>query len=327
MDKKKIAWLVLGLIVIGALSFAGYRIYQDKVTQTENAHRKILNERLTNLYEDQKTGYFKANLAESAFDELTNEVKNQQGDSQTLTDIEHAKKNFAIQTELNRLFESDVLNGLDLSAHPILIRPAAEKIKELKNQLDQSTAKEKDWGQDMAMILGIAEKQSTDYSKADSDLTNLLNKGSGIKLSDYLAEVRSLAVLPDGDYKEDLLKKLDPVKNQLANENSSFASEIQQSEDSLAAAEKAYQEKQAKELLARNKELSELKKELAKKQATYDSYKDLQDSISDSKRAESSSKQKESEESDTSESSSESTSSSSSSSSSTTSSSEEAENN
>ncbi|MGM0175622.1 hypothetical protein [Enterococcus sp. DIV0800] len=327
MDKKKIGWLVLGLIVIVALSFAGYRIYQDKVTQTENAHRKVLNERLTNLYEDQKTGYFKANLSETAFDDLTNEVKNQQGNSQTLTDIEHTKKDFAIQTELNGLFESDVLNGLDLSAHPILTEPEAEKIKELKNQLAQSTAKEKDWGQDMAMILGIAEKQSADYSKADNDLTNLLNKGNAISLSDYLAEVRTLAVLPDGVYKESLLKKLDPVKNQLANENSSFANEIQQSEASLAAAEKTYQEKQAKALLARNKELAELKKELAEKQATYDSYKDLQDSINDSKRAESSRKQKESEESDANDSSSESSSSTSSSNSSSSSSSSSHEEN
>ncbi|MEG0628406.1 MAG: hypothetical protein RR492_05055, partial [Enterococcus sp.] len=226
MDKKKIGWLVLGVIVIVALSFAGYRIYQEKVTQTENAHRKVLNERLTNLYEDQKTGYFKANLSETAFDDLTNEVKNQQENSQTLTDIEHAKKDFAIQTELNGLFESDVLNGLDLSAHPILTGPEAEKIKELKNQLAESTAKEKDWGQDMAMILGIAEKQSTDYTKADENLTNLLNKGNAIRLSDYLAEVRTLAVLPDGEYKEGLLKKLEPIKNQLANENASFANEI-----------------------------------------------------------------------------------------------------
>lgn len=79
-------------------------------------------------------------------------------------------------------------------------------------------------------------------------------------LSDYLAGVKTLAVLPDGKYKQQLLDKLEPVKNQLSNENSSFAAQIQQSDASMAAAEKSYQERQAKALAERTKELNELKK-------------------------------------------------------------------
>lgn len=161
---------------------------------------------------------------------------------------------------MNQLFESDVLNGLDLSAHPILKDPEQEKIKNLKDQLSESTAKDKDWGQDISMLLRIAETQSKDFTNAESDVTNLLNKGDSLTLSDYLAGVKTLAVLPDGKYKQQLLDKLEPVKNQLSNENSSFAAQIQQSDASMAAAEKSYQERQAKALAERTKELNELKK-------------------------------------------------------------------
>ena len=271
MNKKTIGWVVLGLVVFGAVSFASYHIYQEKMIQSEKETKKVLNERLADLYEDQKAGYFKADISKDAFDDLATEVKNQRGESQTLEDIDHAKKNFEIQEALNQLFESDVLNGLDLSAHPILKDPEQEKIKNLKDQLSESTAKDKDWGQDISMLLRIAETQSKDFTNAESDVTNLLNKGDSLTLSDYLAGVKTLAVLPDGKYKQQLLDKLEPVKNQLSNENSSFAAQIQQSDASMAAAEKSYQERQAKALAERTKELNELKKDLAEKQETYDS--------------------------------------------------------
>lgn len=320
MNKKTIGWVVLGLVVLGAVGFASYHIYQEKVIQSENETKKTLNARLTNLYEDQKSGYFKADISASAFDDLATEVKNQRGESRTLEDIDQAKKNFDIQTELNALFEKSVLNGLDLSAHPVLKKPDGEQISKIKEQLDQSSAKEKDWGQDISMLLGIAENQSKDFSSAENDVTTLVNKGSSLSLSDYLAGIKTLAVLPDGKFKQQLLDKLTPVKNQLANENASFASQIQKSDASMAAAEKSYQERQAKALADRTKELNELKKTLAEKQSTYDSYKDILDSISDSRKDDSSRKKSEedsrSRESDTSRSSGSSSSSSSSTSSS-----------
>ncbi|MBO0411042.1 hypothetical protein JZO81_08240 [Enterococcus hulanensis] len=295
MNKKTIGWVVLGLVVFGAVSFASYHIYQDKVIQSEKETKKVLNERLADLYEDQKSGYFKADISSEAFDDLATEVKKQRGESQTLEDIDHAKKNFELQEDLNQLFESDVLNGLDLSAHPILKEPDQDKIKALKDQLSESSAKDKDWGQDISMLLRIAETQSKDFTSAETDVSDLLNKGDGLTLSDYLTGVKTLAVLPDGKYKQQLLDKLDPVKNQLANENNSFATQIQQSDASMAEAEKNYQERQAKALAERNKELTELKKVLAEKQETYDSYKDILDSIEDSKKDESSRKKAESE--------------------------------
>ncbi|MBX8937585.1 hypothetical protein P7D85_04055 [Enterococcus hulanensis] len=295
MNKKTIGWVVLGLVVFGAVSFASYHIYQDKVIQSEKETKKVLNERLADLYEDQKSGYFKADISSEAFDDLATEVKNQRGESQTLEDIDHAKKNFELQEDLNQLFESDVLNGLDLSAHPILKEPDQDKIKALKDQLSESSAKDKDWGQDISMLLRIAETQSKDFTSAETDVSDLLNKGDGLTLSDYLTGVKTLAVLPDGKYKQQLLDKLDPVKNQLASENNSFATQIQQSDASMAEAEKNYQERQAKALAERNKELTELKKVLAEKQETYDSYKDILDSIEDSKKDESSRKKAESE--------------------------------
>lgn len=295
MNKKTIGWVVLGLVVFGAVSFASYHIYQDKVIQSEKETKKVLNERLADLYEDQKSGYFKADISSEAFDDLATEVKKQRGESQTLEDIDHAKKNFELQEDLNQLFESDVLNGLDLSAHPILKEPDQDKIKALKDQLSESSAKDKDWGQDISMLLRIAETQSKDFTSAETDVSDLLNKGDGLTLSDYLAGVKTLAVLPDGKYKQQLLDKLDPVKNQLASENNSFATQIQQSDASMAEAEKNYQERQAKALAERNKELTELKKVLAEKQETYDSYKDILDSIEDSKKDESSRKKAESE--------------------------------
>lgn len=295
MNKKTIGWVVLGLVVFGAVSFASYHIYQDKVIQSEKETKKVLNERLADLYEDQKSGYFKADISSEAFDDLATEVKKQRGESQTLEDIDHAKKNFELQEDLNQLFESDVLNGLDLSAHPILKEPDQDKIKALKDQLSESSAKDKDWGQDISMLLRIAETQSKDFTSAETDVSDLLNKGDGLTLSDYLTGVKTLAVLPDGKYKQQLLDKLDPVKNQLASENNSFATQIQQSDASMAEAEKNYQERQAKALAERNKELTELKKVLAEKQETYDSYKDILDSIEDSKKDESSRKKAESE--------------------------------
>lgn len=295
MNKKTIGWVVLGLVVFGAVSFASYHIYQDKVIQSEKETKKVLNERLADLYEDQKSGYFKADISSEAFDDLATEVKNQRGESQTLEDIDHAKKNFELQEDLNQLFESDVLNGLDLSAHPILKEPDQDKIKALKDQLSESSAKDKDWGQDISMLLRIAETQSKDFTSAETDVSDLLNKGDGLTLSDYLTGVKTLAVLPDGKYKQQLLDKLDPVKNQLASENKSFATQIQQSDASMAEAEKNYQGRQAKALAERNKELTELKKVLAEKQETYDSYKDILDSIEDSKKDESSRKKAESE--------------------------------
>ena len=295
MNKKTIGWLILGLVVLGAVGFAGYHIYQENVIQSEKENKKELNARLTDLYEDQKSGYFKADISAEAFDELADEVKSQSGESQTLEDIDQAKKNFKLQAEMNKLFEKDVLNGLDLSAHPVLKAPSEEDIKALKAELEESSAKDKEWGKDISMILGIAETQSKDFTNADADVTNLVNKGTSLTLTDYLEGVKTLAILPDGKFKEKLLEKLSPVKDQLTNENAGFAAKIQQSDTSMAAAEKSYQERQAKELAARNKELTELKKELAEKQATYDSYKHILDSIDDSKNDESSRKKSEEE--------------------------------
>jgi hypothetical protein len=75
LNKKTIGWVVLGLVVLGAVGFASYHIYQEKVIQSENETKKTLNARLTNLYEDQKSGYFKADISASAFDDLATEVK------------------------------------------------------------------------------------------------------------------------------------------------------------------------------------------------------------------------------------------------------------
>ncbi|REC30965.1 hypothetical protein CF160_00255 [Enterococcus pseudoavium] len=295
MNKKTIGWVILGLVVLGAVSFAGYQIYQDKIIQSEKENKQVLNKRLADLYADQKTGYFKADISVAAFDELAEEVKNQQSESQTLADIEQAKQNFELQTDLNALFEHDVLNGLDLAAHPVLKSANETKIKGLQERLSESSAKEKDWGQDLGMILGIAEAQAKDFSNAETEVTNLLNKGADLSLSDYLAGVKTLAILPDGDFKQGLLNKLAPVKNQLANANAQFASQIRQSDAAMAAAEKSYQERQAKALAERNKELTELKKDLADQQEIYESYQELLDSIDESKQQEADSKKAESE--------------------------------
>lgn len=288
MKKKTIGWILLGLVVFGAVSFASYHIYQEKMIQSEKANKEMLNKRLTELYEDQQSGYFKPDISSATFDDLASEVKNQRGDSRTLEDIAQAKQNFEIQIRLNDLFERDVLNGLDLSAHPVLKAPKENQIQTVKEQLKESSAKEKEWGQDIAMLLSIAETQSKDFSSAENDVENLVNKGSDLTLSDYLTGVKTLAVLPDGKFKQQLLDKLAPVKNQLANENANFATQIQQSDASMENAKKNYQERQAKVLAERNKELTALKKELMKKQETYDSYKDALESLEDSKKEESS---------------------------------------
>lgn len=295
MKKKTIGWVLLGLVVFGAISFASYHIYQEKMLQSEKENKKVLNDRLADLYEDQTLGYFKADISAEAFDDLTSEVKNQRGERRTLDEIAQAKKNFELQTDLNELFESDVLNGMDLSAHPVLKTPNENQIQTLKNQANESSAKDKEWGQDITMLLGIAETQAKDFTAAENDVKNLVNKGSELTLSDYLTGVKTLAVLPDGKFKQQLLDQLAPVKNQLANENASFATQIQQSDASMETARKSYQERQAKVLAERNKELTALKKDLAKKQATYDSYKDLLESIEDSKKDESSRKDSEKE--------------------------------
>lgn len=293
MKKKTIGWILLGLVVFGAVSFASYHIYQEKMIQSEKANKEMLNKRLTELYEDQQSGYFKPDISSATFDDLATEVKNQRGDSRTLEDIAQAKQNFEIQIRLNDLFERDVLNGLDLSAHPVLKAPKENQIQTVKEQLKESSAKEKEWGQDIAMLLSIAETQSKDFSSAENDVENLVNKGSDLTLSDYLTGVKTLAVLPDGKFKQQLLDKLAPVKNQLANENANFATQIQQSDASMENAKKNYQERQAKVLAERNKELTALKKELMKKQETYDSYKDALESLEDSKKEESSRKEAE----------------------------------
>lgn len=75
MNKKTIGWVVLGLVVFGAVSFASYHIYQEKMIQSEKETKKVLNERLADLYEDQKAGYFKADISKDAFDDLATEVK------------------------------------------------------------------------------------------------------------------------------------------------------------------------------------------------------------------------------------------------------------
>ena len=54
MNKKTIGWLILGLVVLGAVGFAGYHIYQENVIQSEKENKKELNAHLTDLYEDQK---------------------------------------------------------------------------------------------------------------------------------------------------------------------------------------------------------------------------------------------------------------------------------
>lgn len=293
MKKKTIGWVLLGLVVFGAISFASYHIYQEQMIQSEEENKKVLNDRLTDLYEDQKLGYFKADISAEAFDDLTTEVKNQRGERRTLEEIAQAKKNFEIQTDLNDLFESEVLNGMDLSAHPVLKTPKENQIQALKERVKESSAKDKEWGQDLSMLLSIADTQAKDFTAAENDVTNLVNKGSELTLSDYLTGVKTLAVLPDGKFKQQLLDKLAPVKNQLANENASFATQIQQSDASMETARKSYQERQAKALAERNKELTALKKDLTKKQATYDSYKDLLESIEDSKKEESSRKESE----------------------------------
>ena len=41
MNKKTIGWLILGLVVLGAVGFAGYHIYQENVIQSEAFEIKV----------------------------------------------------------------------------------------------------------------------------------------------------------------------------------------------------------------------------------------------------------------------------------------------
>ncbi|MGM0215900.1 hypothetical protein [Enterococcus sp. AZ109] len=292
MTKKMIGWLFLGILVAGAVSFAGYRIYQDRVVETQNERKEAFNQKLKNLYSNQEAGYFIKELDEDQFDQLANEVSGA-GESQTAEAIKQAKANFLIQQQMNLLFESDVLNGMDLSAHPVLRSPDSENtIPELEEQLQASDAKDISWGQDIQMILTIAKEQAEKYKAADSSVTTLTDSKS-IALSDYLVTVQAVALLPEGDYKKTLLDKLEPIRTKLSDSNEQFAARMQQEESAIASAAASYRQRQAKVLEEKNKELKELQEEVQEKQKTYDSYARISqsraDSISRSKAADESS--------------------------------------
>ncbi|MGG5332875.1 hypothetical protein [Enterococcus sp. AZ163] len=289
MTKKMIGWLFLGILVIGSVSFAGYRIYQDRVVETQNERKEAFNQKLKNLYSDQESGYFAKELNEDQFDQLANEV-NGAGEAKTVEAINQAKENFSIQQQMNQLFESNVLNGMELLAHPVLKSPDSEnKIPDLESKLQESDAKDISWGQDIQMILSIAKEQAEKYKAADDSVTTLTSSKS-ISLSDYLGTVQAVALLPEGDYKKDLLTKLEPIRTKLSDSNDQFAAKMQQDESAIASAAASYRQRQAKVLEDKNKELQKIQKEVAEKQKTYDSYARISqsraDSISRSKAAE-----------------------------------------
>ncbi|MBO1305944.1 hypothetical protein JZO70_07220 [Enterococcus sp. 669A] len=289
MTKKMIGWLFLGILVVGTVSFAGYRIYQDRVVETKNERKEAFNQKLKNLYSNQEAGYFAKELDEEQFDQLANEVSGA-GESQTAEAIKQAKENFLLQQQMNTLFESDVLNGMELSAHPVLTSPDSETtIPELEEQLQGSDAKDISWGQDIQMILNIAKEQAEKYKAAD-DSVNTLTDSKAISLSDYLGTVQAVALLPEGEYKKNLLDKLEPIRTKLSDSNEQFAARMQQDESAIASAAASFRQRQAKVLEEKNKDLEELQKEVSEKQETYDSYARISqsraDSVSRSKAAE-----------------------------------------
>ncbi|GCF94898.1 hypothetical protein NRIC_27890 [Enterococcus florum] len=274
MSRKTIIWVVIGVLVTGALSFAGYRVYQDRKIETKIEVNKAFSQKLKKLYSDQESGYFKSDLSEEAFDSLLTQVSNssEADESQMTTAIDQAKKDFQIQSQVNELFETEVLNGMALSAKPVLKAPDSQQtIPDLEQQIGESPAKDKSWGQDIQMILSIAKEQSVQFDEAEKTIGDLADQRA-VSLSDYLTGVQTVALLPDGDYKESLLTKLDSVKTELNNANAQFASSIAQDEQKIEAEAEKYRKEKAKVLEAKSKELSKLKTEINQKRLTYESY-------------------------------------------------------
>ena len=286
MSKKKLGWWGLIIFVIAALSFAGYQFYREKTAATRRETEQVFQRKLNNLYLDQKSGYFKDTISEEDFDHLLNELAARTGQNQSMEErIAGSKADFRLQTQMNQLFEKSVLTGMDLSAHPVLQTiDTNDRITRLAGQLQTSTAKKKSWGQDIEAILSIAKNQASHYQAAEQTVTKLTRKkAADITLSDYLSTVQTVAILPDGNFKEDLLNQLNPIKRKLSENNQDFSTEVQQKEAEIEAAAKDYQARQTKELETKTEQLNTLKKELAQKQRTYASLSRMKVSLENSR--------------------------------------------
>ncbi|MBV7390896.1 hypothetical protein KUA55_09400 [Enterococcus sp. ALS3] len=283
MSKKLIGWSLLGVLVVGALIFAGLMIYRDHTEEKAKEVNQAISKQLGSLYIDEKEGYFKASTEENDFDDVITYIQSQNNNKQSIQQVEQAKKNFNTQGEINQLFETEVLRGMDLSAEPVLSEPENNrKIVRLEQKVNNGSNTETGWGKDMLMILSIAKEQSKNYQTAINQIKKL-SKQDTVDLSDYLDTVRAIALLPEGQYKNELIKDLEPVKNSLSEANQQLTQKISAGETAIAAEAAAYQQEQAAKIAERNEELSKVKESLSSKEKIYSSYQSVSQSISVSK--------------------------------------------
>lgn len=283
MSKKLIGWSLLGVLVVGALIFAGLMIYRDHTEEKAKEVNQAISKQLASLYIDEKEGYFKASTEENDFDDVVTYIQSQNNNEQSIQQVEQAKKNFNTQGEINQLFDAEVLSGIDLAAEPVLSEPENNrKIVRLEQKVNNSNRAETGWGKDMLMILSIAKEQSKNYQTALNQIKKLTDQNS-IDLSDYLDTVRAIALLPEGHYKNELIQELEPVKNRLTEANQQLTQKISAGETTIAAEAAAYQQEQAAKIAERNEELSKVKESLSSKEKIYSSYQSVSESISASK--------------------------------------------
>lgn len=282
MSKKVIGFSIVGIVVVFCLAFFGVRMYLDRAQESKEQMNDSLSQQLNTLYIDQEMGYFNEETKVTDFNHLLSLAKTEKANQATVATIKNAKSDFQLQEKTNDLFESTVLDGLNLSARPILAKvDEGRKIAKLESSLSSSSAVDKDWGNDLATILTIAETQSKNYSSAQTLVQNLIAE-TDVALDDYLNAVEACALLPDGKFKDKLINKLTPIRTTLLAENKSFATKVTSSETRIQAAAKKYQEEQAAQLTARNQQLALLQASISEKQILYNSYKAALDSIKNS---------------------------------------------
>lgn len=282
---KKPLLIVIGLVAAAALIFAGVTSYQRYSAENKEKERADNLAAIDDLYIDREKGYFKEGITSESFDLLSDQLGSQRDNKEIQDLLSEGKENINLQSKINNLFEEPVLDGINLSAHPTLDKPADKEIEKLSQSIDASSAKDTSWGQDMAMILSLAKTQSASYTDATNKINQLVQNGkvqSDITLSGYLEALRSLSFLADGNYKKALNERLKPAENYLSQTNQDFAQQVAASESEAEAAVAAYNQEIQRKLQGKRNQLSDLEKTLEEKNRTYTSLVRKKQSIEDS---------------------------------------------
>lgn len=222
--KKNLRIGILLVLFAGLMIFLiprgweAFRAHQEKNWQSQAAS---MSKEVKQLYVDPKGKYFKADIERKDITALkkTLKSKNEQPFQTVKTAINQVLDDYALQQEINGLFESKALDGAVLDPAPVLKeKSSAEEIKGFRESLETNHYENTAWGSDLAALLSVAIAQQalkTDAVNTTAALFENNKVRAAVTLDAYTTAKGKVLLVKNAAVKNKLLGDLSEVENYL----------------------------------------------------------------------------------------------------------------